>query len=303
MMRPEGGSPSGKARIGAALAAAAAIALAGGTAIAWDWPQSPPRLAATFGTFAKGRVITGVALAAEDGLVRSAEGGDLAFALEEGELAGILPCPLGTFAIVEQDKGMAAVYSHLARGSLASYLRKPAAGDILGRTGSTGWVEGAGTMFQVFDRQTGSWVNPLLVLPPLADDKPPLIRSLALSRGDKTYVLGPAASVPQGTYTVSVDAADPADSDWTAGPLAPYVIRLSIDGAETAKFVFDQAKGEGGKLMLFSTFPASADGLRTAEGRYILAERLFTRGRESLEVRVEDAAGNKRSASWTLSVE
>jgi hypothetical protein len=82
MMRPEGGSPSGKARIGAALAAAAAIALAGGTAIAWDWPQSPPRLAATFGTFAKGRVITGVALAAEDGLVRSAEGGDLAFALE-----------------------------------------------------------------------------------------------------------------------------------------------------------------------------------------------------------------------------
>jgi hypothetical protein len=282
---------------------AAALALTWGAAAAMDWPLAPPRLAATFGTYAKGRVVAGVALAAEDGLVRSAEDGEVSFVLEEGAHPAGLPMPLGSFAVVEHQKGMAAVYSHLAPGTLPAYARKLKAGDLLGKPGASGWVEGPGILFQVFDRRAGSWVNPLLVLPPLADDKPPVIRSLALSRADKTYVLGETSALPQGTYLVSVDVADPADSSWIAGPLAPYMIRLSIDGVEATRFVFDVAKGSGGRLTLFATSPVIAGSLRTKDGRYSLAERLFSRGRVTIEARVEDAAGNRRSASWTLLVE
>ncbi len=281
------------------------VALAAACCAAWalDWPLAPPRLAATFGTFAKGRVVAGVALAADEGLVRSAEDGEVSFMLEEGAHPGGLPTPLGSFAVVEHQKGMAAVYSHLAAGSLSTYLKKLKAGDILGKSGSSGWVEGPGLLFQVFDRRAGTWVNPLLVLPPLADDKPPVIRSLALTRAEKTFVLGETPALPQGTYRVSVDVADPADASWVAGPLAPYSIRLAIDGVEAAKYVFDVAKGVGGKLTLFALSSTPAGALKTREGRYFLAERLFSRGRTVLEVRVEDAAGNKRSASWTLLVE
>jgi hypothetical protein len=268
-----------------------------------DWPLAPPRLAATFGTFAKGRVVAGVELAADDGLVRSAEDGEISFILEEGSRPAGMPMPLGSFVIVEHQKGMAAVYSHLAPGTLSRYLPKSKAGDILGKPGSSGWVEGSGLLFQVFDRRAGTWVNPLLVLPPLADDKPPIIRSLALSRSDKTYILGETGALPQGTYRISVDVADPADSSWVLAPLAPYVIRLSIDGVETTKYVFDVARGSGGKLFLFALSPVSASALRTRDGRYSLTERLFSRGRTAIEVQVEDAAGNKRSASWTLLVE
>ena len=289
------------------LAAAVALAVAGTAAAAMDWPLSPPRLAATFGTFAKGRVIAGIALSAEDGLVRSAEDGELAFLFDEGgrkgDQPGVLPAPLGSFVVIEHQRGMAAVYSHLAPGSLSAYLRKPKAGEILGKPGSSGWIEGPGAGFQVLDRQAGAWVNPLLVLPTLADDKAPVIRSLALSRGDKVYVQGDSTPVPQGTYRVSVDVADPADSTWTAAPLAPFAIRLSLDGVEAAKYVFDVAKGSGGEIMLFAQSPVAAGELRTRDGRYSLAERLFTSGRASVEVRVEDAAGNKRSASWTVFVE
>jgi hypothetical protein len=281
----------------------AAMALAAVGARAMDWPLAPPRLAATFGTFAKGRVVEGVALAADEGIVRSAEDGEISFILEEGAHPSGLPTPLGSFVVIEHQKGLAAVYSHLAPGSLSTYLRKAKAGDILGKPGSSGWAEGPGLLFQVFDRRAGTWVNPLLVLPPLADDKPPVIRSLALSRSDKTYILGETAALPQGTYRISVDVADPADSSWVAGSLAPYSIRLAIDGVEATKYVFDVAKGEGGKLFLFALSPTSASALKTKEGRYSLAERLFSRGRTVIEVRVEDAAGNKRSASWTLAVE
>jgi hypothetical protein len=284
-------------------AIAIAIAIACAPASAMDWPLAPPRFAANFGTYAKGRVIAGAAFASEEGLVRSAEDGEIAFAVEEGSNPSGLPMPLGSFAVVEHQRGMAAVYSHLAPGTLATRVPKLRSGDPIGRPGHSGWVEGSGLLFQLFDRRAGAWVNPLLVLPRLADDKPPVIRSLALSGGGKAYVLGATSSLPQGTYRVSADIADPADSSWAAGPLAPYSIRLSIDGVESAKYVFDTARGSGGKLFLFADSSVRADALKTPEGRYILVERLFSRGRVTIEVRVEDAAGNRRSASWTFLVE
>lgn len=290
-------------RASIAAIATAAFAVLASPLLAMDWPLAPPRVAATFGTGAKGRLVTGLALSAEDGQVRSAEDGEISFSIEEGGNPSGLPMPLGSFVVVEHQKGMAAVYAHLAPGSSSPRPADLRAGDAIGRTGSSGWTEGPGLLFEVFDRRADSWVNPLLVLPPLAVDKAPVIRSLALSRGDKSFVLGSATSIAQGTYTVSVDVVDPADSAWTAGSLAPYAIRLSIDGVETASLVFDVARGAGGKLLLFSDRPKAAEELMTKEGRYSLVERLFPRGRSSLEVRVEDASGNKRSASWSLSVE
>jgi hypothetical protein len=264
---------------------------------------SPPRLAATFGTPAAGRLVSGLCLASEDGLVRSSEKGELSFCLEEGGHPAGLPTPLGTFVVVEHGGGIAAVYAHLAQGTASRSLKAVEAGAVLGKAGSSGWAEGRGTLFEVFDRKEGNWVNPLLVLPQLADDKPPIIRSLALTRGSATYVLGARATLPQGSYVVSAEVADPADSPWTAGPLAPYVIRLSVDGVEAARKVFDVARGSGGDLEFFSRESGALPGLRTAEGRWILGERLLSRGRITFDLRVEDAAGNKRSSTWTISVE
>jgi len=268
-----------------------------------DWPLSPPRLAANFGSFAKGRVIVGVALAGEEGSVRASEDGEIAFSAEEGTLPSGLPSALGSFIVVEQRGGIAAIYSHVAPGTISIRERKPKAGDPIASPGRSGWIEGTGVVYQVFDRRASSWINPYLLLPPLADDAPPVIRSMAFSRGTKDYILGAAASVPQGTYRISVDIADPSNASWSAGVLAPYAIRLSVDGVEISREVFDVAKAKDGKLQLFAQNPMAADDLRTTEGRYELAERLFTRGRIVIEVRVEDASGNKRSASWTVLVE
>jgi hypothetical protein len=280
-----------------------ALALVGGLAFAADWPLSPPRLAASFGSFGKGRVLVGVALAGEEGAVKAAEDGEIAFSAEEGTMPSGLPSALGSFLVVEHRGDMAAVYSHMAPGTLATRSRQVKAGDTLASPGRSGWIEGQGLVYQVFDRRAASWVNPYLLLPPLADEVPPVIRSLALTRGDKSFVIGAAASVPQGTYGISVDVADPSVAAWSSGPLAPYIIRLSVDGVQIVEEVFDVAKASGGRLRLFAQNPIAVDELRTAEGRYELTERLFTRGRTVIEVRVEDAAGNKRGGSWTVMVE
>lgn len=299
-----GSSPGRRSPLlgGAALASLIAVS-ALLPAYAWDWPLAPPRVAATFGTFGKGRVITGLALASDESPVRSADDGELSFYAEEGISPSGLPMALGTFVVLEHPNGMAAAYSHLAPGSASTSLRKAKSGEIIGKSGGSGWIEGNGILFQVLDRRAGTWVNPLLVLPPLEDDKPPVIRSLALSRADKVFVVGSSPSIPQGTYLISADVAEPLDSAWPSVPLAPFGISLSIDGVEAARDSFDVARYTEGKILFFGRPGVDADELRTKEGRYALAERLFTRGRTSIEVGVEDERGGKRASTWTFVVE
>ncbi len=284
--------------------AAALLACAAGAALAaLDWPLSSPSLAATFGTAAPGGLVTGLALASAGGLVRAVEGGEILFCSDGPGGRSPLPSALGSFVIVEHARQVAGVYSHLAPGSASDYLRKVRPGDILGAAGASGWTEGEGLLFQAFDRKEGRWVNPLLLLPPLGDDKPPVIRSLSLLRAGKSYPLGETRSLGQGVYGIALEASDPSAAPWTAGPLAPYSIRLVIDGALAARCVFDVARASGGELVFFSEGPRAAAALRGGEGRYVLAERLLARGKVVFEVQVEDAAGNRRSASWSVLVE
>jgi len=287
----------------ARIAAIAMLACAAAGVSALDWPLPAPSVAATFGTVAEGRLVTGVALAASGALVRSAEEGEVVFVAEEGVSQSGLPMALGSFIVVEHRREMSGVYSHLAPGTVSNYLRKVRSGDILGRSGSSGWAEGEGILFQVLDRKEGRWVNPLLLLPPLEDRKPPAIRSLYLLREGKTYQLGATERVGQGTYALALEAADPSDAAWTAGPLAPLSMRLSMNGEVVGKATFDVAGSSRGELVFFSSEPRPAKAIRGGEGRYVLAERLLTRGRVVFEAVVEDAAGNRRSASWAVSVE
>ncbi|HTX72461.1 MAG TPA: M23 family metallopeptidase [Rectinemataceae bacterium] len=269
---------------------------------ALDWPLAQVKVAATFGTPAQGRMITGVALAAGDGLVKAVDDGELAFVFDGKTTPSGLPSTLGAFAVVEQQNDLAGVYAHMAAGSVSNYLTVVKRDSILGKVGSSGWSEGPGLLFELFDRKRGDWVNPLLVLPPAPDDKAPVIRSVALSSGDKTYVLGETSSIPQATYRISADIVDPSDAPWTAGPPAPYTIRLSIDGTEIVRRVFDVAVAANGELGFFTQDTSSATGLRTPDGRYLLGERLLARGRSTIELSAEDANGNRRSVSWSVTI-
>jgi hypothetical protein len=303
MMRETTGQRSRRKRLAALLVVVGLLCGVLGAVWAMDWPVESPKLAATFGTSAKGRIVTGIAIAASNGLVRSIDDGELAFAFDGGTTPSGLPSTLGSFVVVEHPNGLAAVYAHLLPGSVSGYLTTVKRDTILGSIGSSGWTEGQGLLLEVFDRRKGNWVNPLLLLPAIDDGKAPTIRSVALMSKDKSYVLGETKSILQGTYQVAADVFDATDAPWTAGPLAPYVIRLSIDGTELSREVFDVAVGKDGRLSLFSASPRPLSELRTTDGRYLLAEHLFTRGRSIIELSAEDAVGNRRDLSWSVSVQ
>lgn len=273
---------------------------------ALESPLPASAAAATFGSPSRGRVLLGLLLAdtaAPSGgsAVRAAAPGELVFAREAENPHTSLPSALGAFVAVEHQRGILGLYSGLAPGSAAGYLSQVKTGDLLGASGRSGWSEGPGLLFSLWDREAGRWVNPLLFLPPMPDQRQPAIRSAALGSGSRVYVLGETRSVPQGSYTVSVDVADPQDAPWSLPAAAPYSVRLLVDGRKVAELAFDVAEYREGGLSLARD--GSKAGFRGPDGRIVLLQRHFPRGRTLVELLVRDHRGNERQASWTVTFE
>jgi hypothetical protein len=269
---------------------------------ALDWPLAKPQPAALFGTSAYGGFVTGVELSSDADLVKAADDGELAFVFD-GNNASRIPSAIGSYMAVEHQRGIVGVYAELTEGSASSYLKKVNKGNILGTAGASGWTKGSGLSFKLFDRAAGRWVNPLLLMPPLDDKAQPLIRSAALMRDGKLYPLGETKSLPQGQYTVVVDAVDSLQASWTAAAPAPYFLRVVVDGAKAGELSFDVAEQKGGKLMIGSQSPRSFNDCYLPDGKIILASRVFARGKSVIQILVRDYAGNERQASWALILE
>ncbi len=292
-------------RITACLAAAVGGFPCASPLSALEWPLDEPRPAATFGTPARGRLLSGLLLAADAGLVRSIGDGELVYHRDGGSSTDVSPFPstLGSFAIVEHERGIAALYAGLAPGSVSSYLNKTRAESILGGVGSSGWIEGRGLFLALFDRPAARWVNPLLLLPALPDRTPPLIRSAALVREGKSYALGETKSLPQGEYLVALDLFDPLDASWSVGTSAPYYVRLVVDGAKVAELRYDVLLAREGRLVLFPEAAVDRASYLLPDGRAALTRLFFRRGRAVIEALVRDYAGNERKTSWSVLVE
>lgn len=272
----------------------------------FEWPLDQPLIAATFGTAARGRIVTGLYLATGPAPVRAGERGELLFATD-GAPAGSLPSTLGAFVAVRHGDGVVSVYSHLAPGSEASWLADVAKGESLGTTGESGWIEGPGLSFSLYDLAASRWVNPLLFLEAPVDRKAPTIRGASLLADGQGITLGgapgDAKTIAQGRYRIVVDCIDPVSAPWSPGPSAPYYIRLVVDGELLAELAYDVAETRGGALGLFAAVPRGLQDLTSGGAGITVAERGFSRGKSVIEVLVRDRAGNERRASWAVVVQ
>ncbi len=269
---------------------------------ALEWPTSPAKPAYLFGSSMAGGFSTGMGLASEGGLVTASDEGEVTF-VQDQAFPSRIPSTLGSYIAVEHARGLVGVYAQLAPGTASSYLTKIPRGAILGTAGASGWTAGQGLAFSLFDRAAQRWVNPLLLLPALADKAAPAIRSAALVLGSKSYPLGETKVLPQGKYSVAVDASDLLESAWAGTASAPYFIRLVVDGAKAMELSFDVAGEKDGLLSLASDKPRPYREAYLPDGKIVLATRLFAAGRSVIQVLVRDYTGNERQASWSISFE
>ena len=266
---------------------------------AMDWPLREGRLVANFGGNDGGVPLVGNAFAAS-GPVYPVELGKLIFVHEPEHPAVRFPSPLGSWMAVDHGENMVGIYGRFGdrRGEAVPAMVER--NTVLANAGKTGWTKEDGLFFAFFDRKERRWINPGLLLAGREDTVPPVIRQVELrSAGGTPHNPARIDRLPQGLYTIFVDA-----SDTIAGEtnLAPNRLSCSINGAEAGSLGFETVVAREGRRMVYRQGLVPAGGAYDGPG-FGLGEIRLSRGQVTMEVEARDMAGNSRSVSYRFTVD
>jgi hypothetical protein len=266
-----------------------------------DWPVRRPVLTATFGEERTDHFHNGIDLGGGEQDVLAVLPGEVVFRSEEESDYTSLPRGVGSFVVLRHADGIESVYCHLKKGSMDARRDRYAASEKIGIMGETGYSEGTHLHFIVLDSETSSFVNPLALLPPLADGQAPVIRRVWLAVGDRQRPLEQGGEAGPGRVEVLADLFDPRADVSFLWPMAPYTVLLSLDGREIARLAFDALQVADGRALLRGTRLTAAD-VYTAEGLMRLGSVDLRPGASRLLLTARDFAGNEASRDIVFSV-
>jgi hypothetical protein len=289
------------------------------TAKALDWPSSGG-IASNFGFNLGGRPAVGVSFETEEP-VRAAEAGELLFFRSGEDTASRLPSPMGTWLALDHGDGFISIYSHFDESTLNQAANSAGIGlsatqvdrnAIIARVGSGGQSASGGFFFAIFDRRERRWVNPAMIIAPLPDTRPPQIVSIALiaEDGRRTGLFPRSGAqagsiqgrISQGRYRIAVEATD-TRIEANEKELAPHRILCLVNGAGAGALNFETYSARDGVLMVDRNGLTPVEKIYAPHPAFDVGDVWLTRGQTTLEVIVQDIAGNERSAAIRFTVE
>jgi hypothetical protein len=266
-----------------------------------EWPVAKRIVTATFGEDRADHFHNGIDIGGGEQDVHPVLPGELVFGYEENSDYTSLPRGVGSFVVLRHGDDIESVYCHLKNGTVDAGRTVYGASDRIGIMGDTGYSEGTHLHFIVRDEESSSYVNPLSLLPPLPDAQAPVIRRVALAIGDRINSLAPGSVVPAGRGTVLAEIYDPRADVKFLWPMAPYSVRLSVDGKEVSKISFDALHTVAGRAVLRGTGLAATD-VYTADGLVRCGEIDLRPGTSHLLLTARDLAGNEVSRELFFTV-
>jgi hypothetical protein len=280
----------------AALLACAPLTVAG-----LEWPVARRVVTATFGEDRADHFHNGIDIGGGEQDVHPVLPGELVFGYEENSDYTSLPRGVGSFVVLHHGDDIESVYCHLKNGTVDAGRAVYGPSDRIGIMGDTGYSEGTHLHLIVRDEEGASYVNPLSLLPPLADAQAPVIRRVALAVGDRIHPLAPGSLVPAGRGAVLAEIYDPRADVKFLWPMAPYSVRLSVDGKEVSKISFDALHTVEGRTVLRGTRLAATE-VYAPDGLVRCGEIDLRPGTSHLLLTARDFAGNETSRELSFTV-
>jgi hypothetical protein len=259
---------------------------------ALDWPVKDRILTGTFGEDRGDHFHLGVDIGGGEQEVRPVLGGELLFRYDEGTSYTSVPRGVGSFVVLHHSQDILSFYCHLANGSLGPVRTAYSPSDRIGIIGDSGRSDGKHLHFSVYDEETGSWINPLSILPPIPDAQPPVIKRVLLSVGDQIQPLANGVTVRAGHGEILAEVYDLREDVKFHWPLAPYSVRFSLDGKEVASILFDSLQARAGRMVVGAAGPTRENVYR-GEGLLRCGTVELRAGESRLHLAVRDFAGNE----------
>lgn len=259
----------------------------------FEWPLKKAEPMATFGENRHGDFLKGIEIAGSEDQVEPVEDGEIIFRSSYGgNLPHRLNSGLGNMVVLQHERGIRSVYGHLA-DPVSSDTVFAKRGSPIGRLGSSGVVDGNFLYLQIIDTEVSRFVNPLLSLPSFRDTSEPVIRRIELDDGTEARLISEGINLPRGRYSVRIETYDTGMGLSSFRPMAPYSVRLYVNGEERLGLSFESLGVEKGK-----TVPAGRAEL-TFERAYseklvlVPGEITLQPGEILLELVVSDFSGNE----------
>jgi hypothetical protein len=283
------------------------VCIGGCLLLAFDWPVDQIVLTATFGEHRGDHFHGGIDLGGGEQPIYPISPGELVFSYRESEDYTSLPTGLGNFLVLQHQGGIQSLYAHLAEGSLDPNRRNYDRSRALGTVGSSGYSSGRHLHLTIIDTEMSTIINPLLLLPPVADGQAPAIKEVYLQSGQERISLEDGMTLSRSEGQLFATVYDLREDVTFLWELAPYKVFLSQDGREITSFTFDSmyaapTAAEGSQnLVLMNTGRDFSD---VYESSWLL--RLgginLVPGETTLTVFAADFTGNESFKEYTLTV-
>ncbi|GEM_PF-916911 len=268
----------------------------------FEWPVEEPRVISSFGTPEGNNYKKGIEIISSTEKISPIEGGEVIFHSREYK-KGIhdIPSPIGNSVVLQHERGIRSVYGHL-REPVDENIEYFGLNEEFGNMGSTGISDGTYLSLLIIDSEVNRFVNPLLSLPSLADTFEPQLNRVSLLGDEKDFVLGDDNTVPQGKYTLLIDTFDLASATDSLHPMAPYSIKVYMNGEEQVSLSFESITTDQWTAVPTTPLRVDASTLYSGEWEYQLGLVTLQPGEAVIEVFVNDFAGNESSATHRLQV-
>jgi hypothetical protein len=225
--------------------------------------------------------------------VLAAETGEVIFSRGANDNASRLPSPLGTWTALDHGDGLISIYSRYEDKNIR-YQHAERQSPIA-TAGISGWSSRKGFYFILYDRRERRWINPAMIITPVRSTQPPQILAVDLRNAQGLPVnSAQLRNLSQGRYTVCVTTTDAARVRENLP--APYRIVCSINGAEIGSLNFEAFSARDGVLMVYRNGLVPVKQVYSNFPAFGAAEVFLNRGQASLEIIVQDIAGNSRNS-------
>lgn len=277
--------------------------LSGFFCFAFDWPIGGRNISSTFGSKGYGTFYQGIKLNSRGEKVHPSEKGEIIYYHDESGPFSKLPSGLGSFIIVEHEGELKTVYGHLRKGSVIETPGEVDPAAVLGESGDTGFAYGTTLFFGVIDGELQQLINPLLLLPPFEDKRPPVIKSPTMEFRETDISVADNVVVPSGTCRLTATIYDPSEHVDFFSPMAPYSITVFLGGETITSIEFDALEITNGSLKLPGSSGISYSDFYSEEWVLNLGEIELQPGKTQLEIVARDLGENETSVLYNLNVE
>ena len=268
---------------------------------AMEWPLPEADVVRNFGFNDGGRPVLGTVFEGA-GEVLAAADGEIIFSRSQRDTASRLPSPLGAWTAIDHGDGLVSIYG---RYHDEGNGRQPQAaqGMPIASAGQSGWSQGDGLYFLLYDRRERRWVNASMVISPFPSTVLPQILNIQLRSEDNSLVnSNQFLNLTQGRYAIIVNAFDTLLSPLGLR-LAPHRIVSSVNGQESGTVSFETMSARDGILMVNRNGLVPALQVYAHYPAFEVGEVQLSRGQALLEIIVQDIMGNTRSAVTRMIVE